>query len=117
MAIEHAHWADEATLNLVHYLGRRIDVTRSLVIVTHRDDEIGPRPATRANPAGLTRREIEILGLSAVGHGNRDVADRLFISSRTVENHVSAILAKLGAASRLEAIALTERLGIISQPE
>jgi hypothetical protein len=49
-------------LNLVHYLGRRIDVTRSLIIVTYRGDEIGPRPAIRANPAGLARREIEILG-------------------------------------------------------
>ena len=38
-----------------------------------------------------------------------------FISSRTVENHVSVILAKLGAASWLEAMALTERLGMIAQ--
>jgi hypothetical protein len=45
----------------VHYLGRRIDVTRSLVIVTYRGGEIGLRPAIRANPAGLTCREIEIL--------------------------------------------------------
>jgi DNA-binding CsgD family transcriptional regulator len=77
----------------------------------------GPRPATRANPASLTRRQIEILRLLAGGHGNREIADRLFISLRTVENHVSAILAKLGATSRLEAIALAERLGITSQTE
>src|SRR5829696_8649656 len=43
LAIEDAHWADEATLDLLRYLGRRIEETRSLIIVTYRDDETGPR--------------------------------------------------------------------------
>ncbi|MGH2618901.1 MAG: AAA family ATPase, partial [Thermomicrobiales bacterium] len=43
LAIEDAHWADEATLDLLRYIGRRIEATRSLVIVTYRDDEVGPR--------------------------------------------------------------------------
>jgi DNA-binding NarL/FixJ family response regulator len=74
----------------------------------------GPRPATRANPAGLTAREIEIVALVAAGLGNPEIAGRLFLSPRTVENHVSTILAKLGAANRAEAIAAAKQLGIVS---
>lgn len=77
----------------------------------------GPRPATRSSPAGLTRRETEILELLATGHGNRAIAGRLFLSPRTVENHVSAILAKLGVATRAEATVAAARLGIISQSD
>jgi predicted ATPase len=47
LAIEDAHWADEATLDLLLYLGRRISTTRALVIVTFRDDEVGPRHRLR----------------------------------------------------------------------
>ncbi|HSQ37446.1 MAG TPA: AAA family ATPase [Acidimicrobiia bacterium] len=63
----------------------------------------GPRPATRANPAGLTGRQVEVLRLIAAGLTNAEIADRLFISAKTVDHHVSAILVKLGAATRREA--------------
>jgi ATP/maltotriose-dependent transcriptional regulator MalT len=60
----------------------------------------GPRPATRANPAGLTARQLEILGLLGEGLRNAEIATRLHLSTRTVDHHVSAVLAKLGVTSR-----------------
>jgi DNA-binding CsgD family transcriptional regulator len=67
----------------------------------------GSRSSTRRNAHGLTRREAEVLKLLATGLGNAAIAKRLFVSTKTVEHHVSAILAKLGVPSRAEAIALT----------
>jgi DNA-binding CsgD family transcriptional regulator len=63
----------------------------------------GPRPTTRANPAGLTGRQLEVLELVADGLTNTEIAERLFIAAKTVDHHVSAILVKLGAATRREA--------------
>jgi DNA-binding CsgD family transcriptional regulator len=57
----------------------------------------------RAWPAGLTPREVEVLGLIARGHSNREVARRLTISEKTVGNHVEHIYAKIGVSSRVEA--------------
>jgi len=62
-----------------------------------------PRPRTRANPAGLTGRQLEVLGLLADGLTNAEIADRLVVSVRTVDHHVAAILGKLNVASRREA--------------
>ena len=61
------------------------------------------RAATRANPAGLTTREVEVLRLLADGLTNAELGERLFISAKTVDHHVSAILAKLQVASRRDA--------------
>jgi DNA-binding CsgD family transcriptional regulator/tetratricopeptide (TPR) repeat protein len=72
----------------------------------------GPRPATRENPAQLTSRELEVLALVADGLRNADIAERLFLSPKTVAHHVSAILRKLGARSRGEAGALAGQLGL-----
>ena len=72
----------------------------------------GPRPATRENPAQLTARELEVLALLADGLRNRQIAERLFVSSKTVDHHVSAILRKLGARTRGEAAAEALRLGL-----
>jgi DNA-binding CsgD family transcriptional regulator len=71
----------------------------------------GPRQATRGSPLGLTPRQNEVLTLLAGGLANAEIADRLFISLRTVENHVSAILAKLGVANRDEALAVAVEAG------
>jgi DNA-binding CsgD family transcriptional regulator/tetratricopeptide (TPR) repeat protein len=73
----------------------------------------GPRPATQANPGQLTPREVEVLALVAQELPNADIADRLYISRRTVAHHVSAILTKLGAHSRTEAAREAARLGIV----
>jgi DNA-binding CsgD family transcriptional regulator/tetratricopeptide (TPR) repeat protein len=69
----------------------------------------GSRPSTRRHPLGLTRREAEILGLLADGLRSSSIAQRLFVSPKTVEHHVSAILAKLGVSSRTEAVAFAHR--------
>ena len=73
----------------------------------------GPRSSTRANPAGLTARELEVLALIGAGLRNADVAARLFVSRRTVDHHVSSILRKLGARSRGEAVVTATRLGLL----
>jgi DNA-binding CsgD family transcriptional regulator/tetratricopeptide (TPR) repeat protein len=63
----------------------------------------GARPSTRRNPAGLTEREAEVLSLVREGLRDAEIAERLFLSPKTVGHHVSAILAKLGVRSRVEA--------------
>jgi len=75
----------------------------------------GPRPATRDNPARLTMREVEVLGHVAQGLRNADIADRLFLSEKTVNHHVSAILRKLQVRTRGEAAAEAARLGLLAQ--
>lgn len=67
----------------------------------------GKRRSTRSNPFGLTRREAEILALLSQGLRNATIAKRLFLSTKTIEHHVSAILTKLGVTARTEAVALT----------
>lgn len=72
----------------------------------------GPRPTTRANPYGLTNRQLEIARLLAEGLRNAEIAVRLSTSAKTVDHHVSAVLGKLGVRSRAEAIALAHQIGI-----
>jgi DNA-binding CsgD family transcriptional regulator/tetratricopeptide (TPR) repeat protein len=72
----------------------------------------GPRPQTRANPAGLTARELEVLPLLAAGLRNAQIAKRLVVSEKTVTHHVSAILRKLDVKTRGEAAAKAIRLGL-----
>ena len=64
---------------------------------------IGPHTATRERPFGLTRRECEVLDLICAEHTNAEIAAKLFISAKTVDHHVSAILAKLGVPTRAAA--------------
>lgn len=66
----------------------------------------GPWQATRGSPLGLTPRQTEILELLDEGLANVEIANRLVLSVRTVEHHVSAILAQLGARNRAEAVRL-----------
>jgi DNA-binding NarL/FixJ family response regulator len=63
----------------------------------------GPRQSTRANPGGLTEREMEIGALLVDGLRNAEIAARLNVSPKTVDHHVSAVLGKLGVRSRGEA--------------
>jgi DNA-binding CsgD family transcriptional regulator len=72
---------------------------------------VGPRTATRAHPLGLTRREQEVLALIAAGQTNAQIARQLVISAKTVDHHVSAVLAKLGVPDRTAAATHAARLG------
>ncbi|MPZ74420.1 MAG: hypothetical protein GEU74_14550, partial [Nitriliruptorales bacterium] len=75
----------------------------------------GPSESTRAHAAGLTARQAEVLQLLAEGCSNADIADRLFVSHRTVENHVAAILMKLDAATRRAAVEAARGRGLLSK--
>jgi DNA-binding CsgD family transcriptional regulator len=75
----------------------------------------GPYSGTREQAHGLTQRELHVLRLISRGASNADIALDLSRSERTVEHHVSALLAKLGAKNRSEAIKLALRLRLDSQ--
>ena len=70
----------------------------------------GPRPSTRENPGGLTARELDVLALLAEGLRNAQIAERLVVSEKTVDHHVSAILRQLDVRTRGEASAEAARL-------
>ncbi|GAA1867732.1 AAA family ATPase [Asanoa iriomotensis] len=72
----------------------------------------GPRRETAGHPAGLTPRQAEVLGLIADGLSNADIALRLRLAPKTVDHHVSAVLARLDVTSRGQAAARARKLGI-----
>ncbi len=74
-----------------------------------------PRASTRANPAGLTRRQLDVLRLLNDGLSNAEIGARLFISPKTVDHHVSAILARLEVATRGEAAARARDAGWLAR--
>ena len=99
--------ADEVDLRrslaMLHDLGaarRAAQVSRRLRELGARGIPRGPRPATRSNSARLTAREVEVALLLADGLTNGEIADRLVVSSKTVDHHVSAVLAKLEVGNR-----------------
>ena len=84
--------------SLIHWLHQRLQS----VGIRRR----GPQSTTVSNPFGLTNRQVEILRLLAQDLTNREIADRLSLSAKTVDHHVSAILAKLQVTSRAQAAAI-----------
>jgi DNA-binding CsgD family transcriptional regulator len=77
------------------------------------DRRLGRRAAADLENGGLTRRELEIVRLVAVGRTNREIAQQLFLSPRTVDMHVHNILVKLGCRSRAEATFRVTELGLV----
>jgi DNA-binding NarL/FixJ family response regulator len=63
----------------------------------------GPQPSTRADPAGLTARQLDVLELVRAGLTDAEIAQRLVLSVKTVNHHVAAVLAKLGVDNRRDA--------------
>lgn len=113
---------DEAALKAALAEFERLGAVPMATIVTRRMRDLGvrgiprgPRPQTLANPAGLTPREIEVLALIVEGLRNAEIAKRLYLSPKTVDHHVSAVLAKLGVHSRTEAAREAARHGIVPQ--
>lgn len=82
-----------------------------------RDDGVavprGKSRHTRGHPADLTARQAEVLELLGEGLSNIEIADRLFVSPRTVENHVSAVLTKLDSSTRMEAVSRAREEGVL----
>ena len=105
---------DDAT---AEELAVAIAAARAGLLTLHPDALAGATAARAVAPRGgaaaLTPREIEILEMMAEGMSNRTIAGRLGISSQTVKFHVASILAKLGAASRTEAVTFGVRRGLI----
>jgi DNA-binding CsgD family transcriptional regulator len=75
----------------------------------------GPRVSTRSNRFGLTKREMDVLALLDQGLSNRDIGERLFVSPKTVDHHVSAVLGKLSAKNRAEAAVIARREALVAQ--
>lgn len=73
----------------------------------------GPTKTTSSNPGGLTERQLEVMQLIADGLTNNEIADKLFVSKRTVEHHVSAIYGKLGVGTRAMAINAAAKIGAV----
>lgn len=71
-----------------------------------------PRESTRANPAGLTNRQLEVARLVARGLSNAEIATQLFISPKTADHHVSAILTKLAVPNRRAVVVNSAQLGL-----
>ena len=73
---------------------------------------VRPTGATSTNPGGLTNRQLEVARLLARGYTNSEIAAEAFISPKTAEHHVSAVLAKLGLPNRRAVQLQAEDLGL-----
>lgn len=103
--------AGERTVHLI----RDVTATREMLgLIRERlATPAAPVPVTSNGNVPLTRREIEILHIIASGLNTKDTAERLHVSPATIRNHVQNILGKLGAHSRLEAVAYANRHRLI----
>jgi NarL family two-component system response regulator LiaR len=101
------------------YLGKvqlHPEIARKLMSVVAAEESSASRSATDAYDE-LTERENEVLHLIADGLNNREIAEKLFISEKTVKTHVSSILSKLGLADRTQAAIYALRRGLYSDEE
>ncbi len=72
--------------------------------------------ASRANAAGLTERELEVLSHIAAGESNREIGEKLYLSEKTIKNYVTAIFQKLHTGDRTSAAVYALQHGLISKP-
>jgi len=109
---------DDARSGITRLAALGADATRDAVLRARHEAGLsvprGPRRRTQDNPAGLTAREMEVLALLAEGLTNAQLADRLFLSEKTVDHHVSSVLRKLGEPNRAAAAAAARKLGLVS---
>jgi DNA-binding CsgD family transcriptional regulator len=118
-ALELASSGEEGRLLEAFELLTALDAVPALALVRERLRELGaaaprgPRAATRRNPFGLTPRQVEVLELLTEGATNAEIAQRLYVSVRTVDHHVAAILRKLEVETRREAAARARKEGVV----
>ena len=122
---DEAHATEAWAAGAIALLFRDTDIERLVAalnavvrgLATLEPELAAPLPARGRAPTplaeDLTPRELEVLGLLAEGLPNKTIAQRLGISEHTVKFHVNAILGKLGAQSRTEAVTRATRLGLI----
>jgi DNA-binding CsgD family transcriptional regulator len=110
---------DEAAVRRALAIFERLGARPAAALATRRLRERGaraiprgPHARTRANPANLTSRELEILPFLGQGWRNAEIAERLYLSPKTVDHHIGHILAKLGVHSRSDVAAAARRLGL-----
>jgi DNA-binding CsgD family transcriptional regulator/tetratricopeptide (TPR) repeat protein len=114
-AMARAGSSDPDALRTAHRTFVESGATAAAEIVARRLRQLGaavprgPRARTRAHPASLTEREAEIADLLATGLTNREIAERLVLSEKTVGHHVSAVLGKLGIRRRAEVASALEQ--------
>ena len=96
-------------IRVIHGGGSLLQPVVASKLMQHLSQENAPSPANE-----LTSREQEVLQHLSRGHTNRDIADTLFITERTVKFHVSSILSKLGAENRTEAVRIAMQQGLVS---
>jgi DNA-binding NarL/FixJ family response regulator len=84
------------------------------IVATKLMQHVSGRAALPALPEPLTEREMDVLNCLALGRSNKEIAAQLSISERTVKFHMSAILGKLNAANRTEALTLAAQHGLIT---
>ena len=89
--------------SLLTPLGARPTLARAAALAARLDEARAPVTVPLARPAGLSPREMEVLGLLAAGRSNREIAAALFLSPRTVQRHVANVYLKIGAHNRAEA--------------
>jgi DNA-binding CsgD family transcriptional regulator len=108
--------AQKEALGILESLGARPMVERvrhKLRAAGVRGLARGPRETTKSHPAGLTSKEVAVLLLLADGLRNKEIAQRLSRSARTIDHHLAAIFAKLGVNTRAEAVSAAHRLGVV----
>lgn len=112
---------DESLLRRALVILQRLGARAAAAVVARRLRALGatgisrgPRATTQGNPAQLTTREVEVLELVHARMTNAEIARRLFVSTKTVDHHVSAILRKLAVDSRAMAAREAARLGLVS---
>jgi DNA-binding CsgD family transcriptional regulator len=96
--LDEAAWEEALTEGRAMSMGEAIEYALSA-----EEPSATPSPSAPEIPAGLTPREVEVLGLVATGMTNAQIAAELFLSPRTVETHLTSIYHKLGVTSRAAA--------------
>jgi DNA-binding NarL/FixJ family response regulator len=114
--LEERSGAIEAGASAFVWKGQRVDALVDAIRAASSTFSVRPgstAPTARTVGSGLTTREREVLGLLAQGLSTDEMVERLVLSPHTVRNHIRSVLAKLGAHSRLEAVAIAARAGVI----